>query len=154
MLTAYEGVQLILEVIGTEAQLLRWLPVLTEFHVQWKALSTHHTTNTVRREWVAMIAQQTCIGNPSCPGFLEVIMGWTEDKDFGMSQEEKVLHAEEVTLGNKLPGNEQQWMLLSHGKTSEMESSCMESPMAKCRNCRRTRWIKSVCRGKSHPAGL
>lgn len=99
--------------------------------------STYHATNTVWRKWVAMITQRACIWNPRCPGFLEVIIDWSEEKDLGMSQ----LHAEEVTLCNKLLEIEQQYALFTDGpcllfcgETSEIESSCMESPMTRWRN--------------------
>ncbi|GAB0209411.1 hypothetical protein GRJ2_003406800 [Grus japonensis] len=46
---------------------------------------------------------------------LEVIMDWPEGKDFGMSPEEEVMHAEEVPPYNELPKNEKQYALFTDG---------------------------------------
>ncbi|PKU37293.1 hypothetical protein llap_12409 [Limosa lapponica baueri] len=59
--------------------------------------ATHHATDGVAwSKWIALITQQTRMGNPSRPGILEVIMDWPEGKDFGMSPEEEVMRAEEA----------------------------------------------------------
>jgi len=55
------------------------------------------------------------MGNPSCPGILEVIMDWPEGKDFGVSAEEAMTRAEGAPLYNKLPGNEKQYALFTDG---------------------------------------
>ncbi|KAK4826040.1 hypothetical protein QYF61_003939 [Mycteria americana] len=55
------------------------------------------------------------VRNPNCPGILEVIRDWPEGKDFRISAEEEVMHAEEVPLYNKLPENEKQYALLTDG---------------------------------------
>jgi len=55
------------------------------------------------------------MGNPHCPGILEVIMDWPEGKDFGMSPEEEVMHAEDTPPHNKLPANEKQYALCTDG---------------------------------------
>ncbi|GAB0206689.1 hypothetical protein GRJ2_003134500 [Grus japonensis] len=46
---------------------------------------------------------------------LEVITDWPEGKDFGMSPEEEVTHAEEAPPYNKLPENEKQYALFTDG---------------------------------------
>jgi len=53
------------------------------------------------------------MGKPSRPGILEVIVDWSEDKDFGISSEEEVTRAEETPLYNKLPENEKQYALFT-----------------------------------------
>ncbi|GAB0209469.1 hypothetical protein GRJ2_003412600 [Grus japonensis] len=81
-----------------------------------RAPSTHHATDATWRKWVALITQRAPIGNPSCPGILEVITDWPEGKDFGISSEEdKVTHAEEAPPYNKLPENEKPYALFTDG---------------------------------------
>ncbi|GAB0204674.1 hypothetical protein GRJ2_002933000 [Grus japonensis] len=101
-LAAYEGVRAVSEVVGTEAQLLLAprLPVLG-WVFKGRVPPTHHATDATWSKWVATITQRAQIGNPSCPGILEVIMGWPEGKDFGMSPEEEVTCAKEAPLYNK-----------------------------------------------------
>jgi len=77
--------------------------------------STNHATDSTWSKWVALITQQARMGNPSRPGILEVIMDWPEGKDFRVSSEEEVTHAEEAPLYNKLPENEKQYVLLGDG---------------------------------------
>ncbi|GAB0181494.1 ribonuclease H-like [Grus japonensis] len=55
------------------------------------------------------------IGNPNCPGILDVITDWPEGKDFGMSPEEEVTCAEETPQYNKLPENENPYALFTDG---------------------------------------
>jgi len=76
-------------VVGTEAQLLApRLPILGWMFKE-RVPSTHHAKLTWSK-WVALITQCARMGNPSCPGILEVIMDWPEGKDFGVSPEEEV----------------------------------------------------------------
>jgi len=42
-------------------------------------------------------------------------MDWPEGKDFGMSPEKEVTHAEEAPPHNKLPANEKQYALFKGG---------------------------------------
>ncbi|KAK4806255.1 hypothetical protein QYF61_013399, partial [Mycteria americana] len=117
ILAAYEGVRAALEVVGTEAQLLLAplaLPVLG-WMFKGRVPSTHHATDATWSKWVALITQRAWIGNPNRPGILEVIMDWPEGKDFGISPEEEVMHAEEAPLYNKLPENEKQCALFTDG---------------------------------------
>ncbi|GAB0209934.1 hypothetical protein GRJ2_003459100 [Grus japonensis] len=92
ILATYEGVRAASEVIGSEAQLLLAprLPVLGWMFKE-RAPSTHHATDVTWSKWAQ-------IGSPSHPGILEVITDWPEGKDFGMSPEEEVTHAEEAPL--------------------------------------------------------
>ncbi|KAK4828919.1 hypothetical protein QYF61_001540 [Mycteria americana] len=116
ILAAYEGVRAASEVVGTEAQFLlapRLLVLCWMF--KGRVPSTHHATDTMWSKWVALITQQARTGNPNCPGILEVIMDWPEDKDFRISPEEEVTHAEEAPLYNKLPENEKQYALFADG---------------------------------------
>ncbi|RMC18112.1 hypothetical protein DUI87_04991 [Hirundo rustica rustica] len=99
ILAAYEGVQAASEVIGTEAQLLlaSRLPVLG-WIFKGKVPSTHHATNATWSKWIALITQRAHIGNPNCPGILEIITNWPEGKNFSLTDEEEqeqVTHAEE-----------------------------------------------------------
>ena len=105
-----------MEVVGTETQLLLAprLPVLG-WMFKGKVPSTHHATDATWSKWVALITQRSRIGNPSRPGILEVITDWPEGKDFGISPEEEVMHAEEAPLYNKLPENERQYALFTDG---------------------------------------
>ncbi|GAB0177952.1 hypothetical protein GRJ2_000260500 [Grus japonensis] len=80
-----------------------------------RAPSTHHATDATWSKWVALITQWARIGSPSRPGILEVIPDWPERKDFGMSPEEEVTHAEEAPPYNKLPENEKQYALFTDG---------------------------------------
>ncbi|RMB97696.1 hypothetical protein DUI87_25847 [Hirundo rustica rustica] len=79
ILAAYEGVQAASEVIGTEAQLLLAprLPVLA-WMFKGKVPSTHHATDATWSKWIALITQRARIGNPNCPGILEIITNWPE----------------------------------------------------------------------------
>lgn len=134
MLSAYEGIQIALEVIGTETQLFLalQLPVLV-WMFKGRVFSTHYATDATWSKWVALITQAH-IRNPSHPGILEVIMDWPEGKDFEMSPEKEIIRAEEALLYNKLTESEKQYALFTDGschlcgKASEMESSCMELP--------------------------
>ncbi|KAK4830358.1 hypothetical protein QYF61_010135 [Mycteria americana] len=75
-------------------------------------------------KWVVLITQRARIGNPSHPGILEVIMDWPEGKDFGISPEEKVTHAEEAPLYNKLPENEKPYALFTDGSCGLVGKHC------------------------------
>ena len=55
------------------------------------------------------------MGNPSHPGILEVIMDWSEGKDFGASPEKEVTRAEEAPLYNRLPEDKKQYALFTDG---------------------------------------
>ncbi|GAB0176080.1 hypothetical protein GRJ2_000073200 [Grus japonensis] len=116
ILAAYEGVRAASEVIGTEAQLLLAprLPVLGWMFKE-RAPSTHHATDATWSKWVALITQRAQIGSPSRPGLLEVITDWPEGKDFGMSPEEEVTHAEEAPPYNKLTEDEKPYALFTDG---------------------------------------
>ncbi|KAK4826486.1 hypothetical protein QYF61_009559 [Mycteria americana] len=100
--TSEEETQAFLEVVGTEAQLLLalQLPVLG-WMFKGRVPSTHHAIDATWSKWVTLITQQAGIGNPSCPGILEVIMDWPEGKDFRISPEEEVMCAEKAPLYNK-----------------------------------------------------
>ncbi|GAB0206633.1 hypothetical protein GRJ2_003128900 [Grus japonensis] len=116
ILAAYEGIRAASEVIGTEAQLLL-APRLPGLGWMFKerAPSTHHATDATWSKWVALITQRAQIGSPNHPGILEVITDWPEGKDFGMSPEEEVTHAEEAPPYNKLPENEKPYALFTDG---------------------------------------
>ncbi|GAB0203012.1 hypothetical protein GRJ2_002766800 [Grus japonensis] len=116
ILAAYEGVQAASEVTGTEAQLLLALrlPVLGWMFKE-RAPSTHHATDATWSKWVALITQRARIGSPNRPGILEVITDWPEGKDFGMSPEEEVTHAEEAPPYNKLAEDEKPYALFTDG---------------------------------------
>ncbi|KAK4807120.1 hypothetical protein QYF61_018461 [Mycteria americana] len=116
ILAAYEGVRAASEVVGTEAQLLLAprLPVLG-WMFKGRVPCTHHATDATWSKWVALITQRARIGNPNRPGILEVIMDWSDGKDFGISPEEEVTCAEEAPLYNKLPENEKQYALFTDG---------------------------------------
>ena len=109
--------------VGTETQLLLAprLPVLG-WMFKGRDSSTRHTTDVTWSKWIALITQWVRIGNPSCPGILEVITDWPEGKDFGMSPEEEVAWAEEAPLYNKLPENERQYALFTDGSCRIVES--------------------------------
>jgi len=77
--------------------------------------SAHHATDATWSEWIALITQWAQVGNPSCPGILEVIIDWPKSKDFRMSSEQKVTGAEEAPPYNKLPENEKQYALFMDG---------------------------------------
>lgn len=53
-----------------------------------------------------MISQWAQIGNPSCPGILEVIMDSPEGKNFGVALEEEVMCGEEGPLFSTVSENE------------------------------------------------
>ena len=80
-----------------------------------KVSSTHHATDATWSKWAALITQRAHIGNPSRPGILEVITDWPEGKDFGISLEEEVTHAEEAPLYKKPPENKRQYALFTDG---------------------------------------
>ncbi|RMC19115.1 hypothetical protein DUI87_03719 [Hirundo rustica rustica] len=98
ILAACEGLQAALEVIDTETRLLLapQLPVLG-WMFKGKVPSMHHATDTT---WIACITQCTCIGNPNCPGILEIITNWPEGKTFRLSSEEE---EEQVTRAEESP---------------------------------------------------
>ncbi|GAB0205468.1 ribonuclease H-like [Grus japonensis] len=77
--------------------------------------SIQHATDATWSKWVALITQQAQIGNPNCPGILEVITDWPEGKDFGILPEEEVICAEKAQLYNKLPANEKPYALFTDG---------------------------------------
>ena len=115
-MAAYGGVRAASEVVGTETQLLlaARLPVLG-WTFKGRVSSTHHATDATWSKRVALITQRALIGNPGRPGILQVITDWPEGKDFRMSPEEEVMHAEESPLYNKLPENENQYALFTDG---------------------------------------
>ncbi|GAB0209261.1 hypothetical protein GRJ2_003391800 [Grus japonensis] len=116
ILAAYEGVRAASEVIATEAQLLLAPRLLVlGWMFKERAPSTHHATDATWSKWVALITQQARIGNPNCPGILEVITDWPEGKDFGMLSEEEVTHAEEAPPYNKLTEDEKPYALFTDG---------------------------------------
>ncbi|GAB0208327.1 hypothetical protein GRJ2_003298400 [Grus japonensis] len=116
ILAAYERVRVASEVVGTEAQLLLAprLPVLG-WMFTGKVPSTHHATDAMWSKWVALITQRARIGNPNRPGILEVIMDWSEGKDFAILPEEEVMCAEEAPPYNKLTEDEKQYALFTDG---------------------------------------
>ncbi|RMC20226.1 hypothetical protein DUI87_01072 [Hirundo rustica rustica] len=119
ILAAYEGVQAASEVIGTEAQLLLAprLPVLG-WMFKGKVPSTHHATDASWSKWIALITQRVRIGNPNCPGILEIITNWPEGENFGLPDEEEqeqVTRAEEAPPYNQLPGEETRYALFTDG---------------------------------------
>lgn len=59
--------------------------------------------------------------HPSDPGILEVIMDWPEGKDFGMSPEKEIIHAEEALFYNKLTESERQYALFTDGSCHLVE---------------------------------
>jgi len=61
-----------------------------------------HATHGMWSKWLTLVTQWARMGNHSCPGILELVMDWPEGKDFRMSPEEEVTHAEEVPLYSKL----------------------------------------------------
>jgi len=79
------------------------------------------------------------MGNPSHPGILEVIMDWPEGKDFRVSPEEEVTHAEEAPLYNKLSENEKQYAPFTGGsccgEAAEVEGCCIEPNRTSHGNC-------------------
>ncbi|GAB0181276.1 hypothetical protein GRJ2_000592900 [Grus japonensis] len=77
--------------------------------------STRHAIDTTWSKWVALITQRAQIGNPNCPGILEVITDWPEGKDFGMSPEEEVTRAEEAPPYNKPTEDEKPYALFTDG---------------------------------------
>ncbi|KAK4819475.1 hypothetical protein QYF61_004701 [Mycteria americana] len=116
ILVACEGVRAASEVVGTEAELLLAPRLLVlGWMFKGRVASRHHATDAMWSKWVALITQWAQIGNPSHPGILVVIMDWPEGKDFGISPEEEVTHAEEAPLYNKLPDNEKQYALFTDG---------------------------------------
>ncbi|RMC04237.1 hypothetical protein DUI87_19056 [Hirundo rustica rustica] len=117
ILAAYEGLQAAVEVIGTKTQLLLAprLPVLG-WMFKGKVPSTHHATDTTWSKWIALITQCVHIGNPNCPGILEIITNWPEGETFRLSsEEEQVTRAEEAPPYNELPETERQYALFTDG---------------------------------------
>ncbi|RMC01108.1 hypothetical protein DUI87_22374 [Hirundo rustica rustica] len=58
------------------------------------------------------------IGNPNCPGILEIITNWPEGENFGLTDEEEqeqVTHAEEPPPYNQLPAEETRYALFTDG---------------------------------------
>lgn len=53
--------------------------------------------------------------NPGHSGILEVIMSWPEGKNFGMSPEEDVAHADNAPLYNKSAECEKRYALFTAG---------------------------------------
>lgn len=49
------------------------------------------------------------------PGILEVIIRQLKGKNFGISPEEEIMHAEEALLYNELPKNEKKYVLFTDG---------------------------------------
>ncbi|RMC19962.1 hypothetical protein DUI87_00807 [Hirundo rustica rustica] len=119
ILAAYEGVQAASEVIGTEAQLLL-APQLTVLGWMFKEKvpSTHHATDATWSKWIALITQHARIGNPNCPGILEIITNWPEGENFGLTDEEEqeqVTRAEEGPPYNQLPAEVTRYALFTDG---------------------------------------
>ncbi|KAK4810497.1 hypothetical protein QYF61_004277 [Mycteria americana] len=141
ILAAYERFQDTSEVVGTEAQLLLAprLPVLG-WMFKGRVPSTHHATDIVavksrnQDSIVGMTIKQVFFiaalgstgdcsatsappglnGEPNCPGILEEIMDWPEDRNFGASPEE-VTHAQEVPPDNELSEGERQYGPFTNG---------------------------------------
>jgi len=97
ILEAYEGVRAASEVVSTETHLLlvHWLPVLGWMFKE-RVPSTHHATDATWSKWVSPITQRAWMGNSHGPRILEMITEWPEGKEFGMSPEKEVTHAEET----------------------------------------------------------
>ena len=76
---------------------------------------THHATDATWSKWIVLITQRAQMGNLSCPGILEVIMDWPEDKKFGTSPGEEVSRATEAPPYNELPENEKKYALFTDG---------------------------------------
>ena len=90
-----------------------WHPDCQCWMFKGKIPSTHHAPDATWSEWVAPVTQWDRIGNPSCPGILEVIMDWPEGKDFRISPEEDVTRAEESPLYNKQSEVEKQYAVVA-----------------------------------------
>lgn len=88
ILPAYEGIQAASEVTGNDVQFLLapWVLVLN-WMFKGEVLSTHHVTDAAWSKGVAFITQQAWMGNPSCPGLVEIIMDCSEGKNFGLTPE-------------------------------------------------------------------
>ncbi|RMC21739.1 hypothetical protein DUI87_02608 [Hirundo rustica rustica] len=117
ILAAYEGVQAASEMIGTETQFLlaSRLPVLG-WSFKGKVPSTHHATDATWSKWIALITQRAHIGNPNCPGILEIIANWPEGENFGLTDEEEhkqVTCAEEGAPYNQLLAEETRYALFT-----------------------------------------
>lgn len=87
-------------------------PVGVSWMFKGRVPSTHHAADTVWSE-LHSIPLWDRTGNPSHPGIWEVIMDWPEGKDFGLSLEEEMTHAEEAPLHHNLPENEKQYALFT-----------------------------------------
>lgn len=89
--------------VDTEAQLLLepQLPVLS-WTFKERVPSTHHASDATWSKWITLVIQHAQVGNPSPQGILQVIMCWPKGNDFGILPE-KVMHAEEAPLNNKVP---------------------------------------------------
>uniref|UniRef100_A0A8U7NWX1 ribonuclease H n=1 Tax=Corvus moneduloides TaxID=1196302 RepID=A0A8U7NWX1_CORMO len=116
ILAAYEGIQAVSEVIGTEAQLLLAprLPVLG-WMFKAEVPSTHHATNATWSKWIALITQRARIGKLNRPGILEIITNWPEGENFGLADEEQVTRAEEAPPYNQLPSEDTRYALFTDG---------------------------------------
>ncbi|RMC21640.1 hypothetical protein DUI87_02507 [Hirundo rustica rustica] len=69
-------------------------------------------------KWIALITQRACIGNPNCPGILEIITNWLEGENYGLTDEEEqeqVTCAEESPPYNQLPAEETRYALFTDG---------------------------------------
>ncbi|GAB0178068.1 ribonuclease H-like [Grus japonensis] len=77
--------------------------------------SIHFELNYHKNWSICPLCKRAQIGNPNHPGILEVITDWPEGKDFGISTEEEVMHAEEATLYNKLTEDEKQYAQFTDG---------------------------------------
>lgn len=55
------------------------------------------------------------MGNSCLPGLLEIIMNCPEGKNFGITPEEEVTHADEAPPYNDLSENEKRYVLLTDG---------------------------------------
>lgn len=107
-----------------------------------------------------LITQRAQIGKPRHPGILKLIMNWPEGQDFRLWSEEEVTCAEEAALYDQFSESEKKYGLFIDGswciigKHWRQESRSIGSAMKSCRNYWRRRWVQSVCRGESHPAGF
>ncbi|KAJ7424305.1 hypothetical protein BTVI_07042 [Pitangus sulphuratus] len=83
-----------------------------------KVPSRHHGTDVTWSKWIVLIMQHARIGNPNCPGILEIIINWPEGANFGPADEEEgeqVVRAEEAPAYNHLPEEETHYALFTDG---------------------------------------
>ena len=80
-----------------------------------KVSSTHHATDATWSKSIALITQQVQMGNSCLPGLLEIIMDCPEAKNFGITPEEEVMHADVGPPYNELPENEKMYVLFTGG---------------------------------------